>query len=483
MTRPEPDGTQKHAVQGGVEVGGQAAPGGVLRALLPRTLLARNIVLLIVLVMLSQACALGVLLHYVQRPRVERAAAVFATYVTTLDNLLAATPPSARATLTARLDARTQLPDDATEAQPTNLLRAYRIYQRDVFLDSLRAHLPADMPARWQSVGGQRLWIRMHAPADAPQTPYWIALPIPEDAQGNGLDAAILLSLGLGALAALTGYLIQRHLNQPLQQLTRAARRVSAGETPAPLPTDGPTEIATVSHAFNQMTQALQQAEATRALMLAGISHDIRTPLTKLRLAMAMAMPHGSDSSFVVAAESYLDQIETILQQFMDYAGSGEREAAEPGDLNALIERLAGDFAGLGHEFALSLAVLPALAYRPISMMRLLMNLMQNAIVYGGTGLAVRSWTTPEAVYVAVGDRGKGLSAQELEQLKAPFQRGSNARAHSGGTGLGLAIVERIARLHHGSLQFHAREGGGLEVWVVLPVVLAAGLPVVPPLA
>ncbi|MFM0395544.1 ATP-binding protein [Paraburkholderia phytofirmans] len=441
----------------------------LLQSLLPRTLLARNIALLIALVMLSQVCALGVLLHYVQRPRVERAAAVFATYVTTLDNLLAATPPNARRELTARLDARAQAPDEAAAEPPPNLMRAYRTYQRNVFLESLRAHLPADMPARWQTLGGQRLWIRMHAPADAPQTPYWIALPIPEDAQGNGLDAAILLSLGLGALAALTGYLIQRHLNRPLQELTRAARRVSAGETPAPLPTDGPTEIAAVSGAFNQMTQALQQAEATRALMLAGISHDIRTPLTKLRLSMAMAMPNGSDSSFVVAAESYLDQIETILQQFMDYAGSGEREQPEPGDLNALIERLAGDFAGLGHEFELSLATLPAVPYRPISMMRLLMNLMQNAIVYGGSGLAVRSWATRETVYVAVGDRGKGLSAQELEQLKAPFQRGRNARTHSGGTGLGLAIVERIARLHGGSLEFHAREGGGLEVWVVLP--------------
>jgi two-component system osmolarity sensor histidine kinase EnvZ len=103
-------------------------------------------------------------------------------------------------------------------------------------------------------------------------------------------------------------------------------------------------------------------------------------------------------------------------------------------------------------------------------MMRLLMNLMQNAIVYGGSGLAVRTWATADTVTVAVGDRGKGLSAQELEQLKGPFQRGRNARAHSGGTGLGLSIVERIARLHGGSLRFHPREGGGLEVWVVLPV-------------
>ncbi|NIF54028.1 ATP-binding protein [Burkholderia sp. Ax-1724] len=473
---------------------------------LPRTLLARNIALLIALVMLSQVCSIGVLLHYVQRPRVERAAAVFATYVTTLDSLLAATPPAARAVLSARLDAREQLPPEADAAPRPSLMRAYRNYQRGVFLDSLRKHLPADMPARWQTEGAQRLWIRMHAPvggaggsslADAaghvsghtsgdasshasdhvsgrmPAAPYWIALPIPEDAQGSGLEAAILLSLGLGVLAALAGYAIQLHLNEPLRELTRAARRVSAGETPAPLPTDGPSEIAAVGSAFNQMTRALQEAEATRALMLAGISHDIRTPLTKLRLSMAMAMPQGGDSSFVIAAESYLDQIETILQQFMDYAGSGEREEAQAGDLNALIERLAGDFAGLGHAFELSLGTLPAIVYRPIGMMRLLMNLMQNAIVYGGSGLAVRTWATRDALTVAVGDRGKGLSAAELEKLKAPFQRGRNARAHSGGTGLGLSIVERIARLHGGSLQFHAREGGGLEVWVVLPVARA----------
>ncbi|WOD15265.1 ATP-binding protein [Paraburkholderia kirstenboschensis] len=515
----------------------------LLQRALPRTLLARNIALLIALVVLSQVCSLGVLLHYVQRPRVERAAAVFATYVTTLDNLLQTTPRAARDALAARLDAHTRLPGNALAEPPAGLLRGYRNYQRKVFLASLREHLPADMEARWQTEGGQRLWIRMHAPADgsggaAPATgasaaaasagaasgaaapgpaaseagrsaapgpaasgadtsaapgpaasgadtsaapgpaasgadtsatPYWIALPIPEDAQGNGLDAAILLSLGLAALAALTGYAIQLHLNRPLQELTRAAQRLSDGDTPPPLPTSGPLEIAAVSSAFNQMTHALQQAEATRALMLAGISHDIRTPLTKLRLSMAMAMPESSDSSFVVAAESYLDQIETILQQFMDYAGSGEREPAEPGDLNVLIERLAGDFAGLGHEFELSLARLPLIPYRPVSMMRLLMNLMQNAIVYGGSGLAVRSWATDDAVYVAVGDRGKGLSAEELEQLKAPFQRGRNARAHSGGTGLGLAIVERIARLHGGRVEFHAREGGGLEVWVVVP--------------
>lgn len=437
------------------------------RLALPKTLLARNIALLIVLVMLSQVCSIAVLLHYVQKPRVERTAEVFANYVKILDSLFDAATDGTRAALVARLNGQLQPPSDTASSEPpAGGLHFYVAFQRAVFLDTLRRNLPADMLVRWQTEGGQHLWIEMHAHG----APYWLALPVPEDARGAGLDAAILLSLGLAALAALTGYLIQRHLNRPLQNLAHAARRVSAGEMPAPLPGDGPTEIAQVSSAFNQMTQALQQAEATRAVMLAGISHDIRTPLTKLRLAMAMAITDSGDDSFVIAAEAYLDQIETILQQFMDYAGSGERELPQPGDLNALINRLAADFAGLGHEFELSMGAVPMFAFRPITMMRLLMNLMQNAVVYGQAGFAVRTWVKDDTVYVAVGDRGKGLAPHELEALKQPFQRGRNARSQPGGTGLGLAIVERIARLHGGALQFHARDGGGLEVWVVLPL-------------
>lgn len=437
------------------------------RFVLPKTLLARNIALLIVLVMLSQVCSLAVLLHYVQKPRVERTAEVFANYVKILDSLFDSASDSTRDALVTRLNGQLQPPSGAASSEPpAGGLHFYVAFQRAIFLDTLRRNLPADMLVRWQSEGGQHLWIKMHAHG----APYWLALPIPEDARGAGVDAAILLSLGLAALAALTGYLIQRHLNRPLQNLAHAARRVSAGEMPPPLPNDGPSEIAEVSGAFNQMTQALQQAEATRAVMLAGISHDIRTPLTKLRLAMAMAITDSGDDSFVIAAEAYLDQIETILQQFMDYAGSGERELPQPGDLDALINRLAADFAGLGHEFELSLGTVPTFAFRPITMMRLLMNLMQNAVVYGQPGFAVRTWMKDATVYVAVGDRGKGLAPHELEALKQPFQRGRNARSQPGGTGLGLAIVERIARLHGGALQFHARDGGGLEVWVVMPL-------------
>ncbi|SOY69218.1 sensory histidine kinase in two-component regulatory system [Cupriavidus taiwanensis] len=438
--------------------------------LLPRSLLARNIALLVALVAVTQACSLSVLLHFVQRPRIERAAMVFSDYVKTLDAVLAAMPAQAGAAAAGRLGAQRQEPAHAAPAPAPDALHLMRTWQRDVFMQALQRRLP-DTPVRWQSGqsgqrNGEKLWIRLHVGG----TPQWIALPMSEDARAGGIGTALALSLALALLAALTGYLIQLHLNRPLQELAQAARRIRAGETPPALPTDGPTEIAQVSSAFNQMMQALQQAEQTRALMLAGVSHDIRTPLTKLRLAMAMAIPRGADDAFVASAEGYLDHIETILQQFMDYAGSGEKELPQPGDLNALVGQLVSDFAGLGHAFELSLAELPRVPYRPVSLMRLLMNLMQNAVVYGKSGFSVRTWRDAACAYVAVGDRGTGITPQALEQLKAPFSRGDNARGHAGGTGLGLAIVERIARLHGGSLQFRARDGGGLEAVVALPL-------------
>ncbi len=454
------------------------------RSLSPRSLLTRNIVLLVALVAFTQICSLTVLLHYVQRPRVERAATAFADYVQRIDRTLAPLRADEGRAAAARLGAVEALPSTLDDEPRRDLVHFYRMIQRRVFLDALRRHLPADMPVIWQTGRTQKLWIRVHVAG----APYWITLPLNEEAEVSGVTTALVLSIVLALAAALTGFAIQRHINRPLRELAQAAQQLSAGEEPAPLPTNGPTEIAQVSAAFNQMMAALRQAETTRALMLAGVSHDIRTPLTKLRLAIAMSPSggerrerdeggegnEGNDDSLAASAQRYLDQIDTILQQFMDYAGSGERETPQPGDLNALVSQLAADFAGLGHDFELSLGEVPVFAFRPIGTLRMLMNLMQNAVAYGRTGLAVRTWTERGMAWVAVGDRGQGLTAEALEQLKAPFSRGSNARTLSAGTGLGLAIVERIARLHGGSLQFRARDGGGLEALVNMPLLPAA---------
>ncbi|RDU97255.1 ATP-binding protein [Trinickia dinghuensis] len=436
------------------------------RALVPRSLLARNIALLVALVLLTQVCSLTVLIYYVQRPRVQRAAVVFAQYVLTLDRALATLPPGEGRAVVARLDAKTQPPADAVAAMQPSFVHFFRTYQRDVFAQTLRQNVPAETLVLWQPAHRQRLWIRIHVAG----SPYWISPAISTDVRDDPIIAAIALSMGLAVIAALTGYLIQLHINRPLRHLAQAARAVSAGAAPPALSLSGPTEVADVSRAFNEMTEALRHAEATRSLMLAGVSHDIRTPLTKLRLALALAIPPDKDRALAASAESYLERIDAIVQQFMDYAGSGEREPAQIGDLNGLLSQIAADFAGLGHEFELALGEVPPFRYRPTSVMRLLMNLMQNAVAYGRSGLAVRTWSADGRAYVAICDRGDGITADELERLKAPFARGTNASRQAAGTGLGLAIVERIARSHGGSISFQAREGGGLEACVALPL-------------
>lgn len=262
---------------------------------LPRSLLSRNIALLVALVALTQVCSFAALLHFVQRPRIERASIIFADYVKMLDGTLAAMPPAEGRVAAERLNAHREAPTASVDLPGVNPLHFFQTWQRDVFIAALRHHLPADMPVRWETSDEERLWIRVHAAGE----PVWVALPMTADARASGITTAIVLSIGLALLAALTGWLIQLHLNRPLDELAQAARRVSAGEAPAPLPTDGPTEIAQFGLAFNQMTAALQQAEATRALMLAGVSHDIRTPLTKLRLAIAMALPRGTNDKLV----------------------------------------------------------------------------------------------------------------------------------------------------------------------------------------
>ena len=132
------------------------------------------------------------------------------------------------------------------------------------------------------------------------------------------------------------------------------------------------------------------------------------------------------------------------------------------------MSNLAADFAGLGHVFELTLGELEPFAFRPISVMRVLMNLMQNAVLYGRVGLSVRTWTDDviHTAYVEIADRGKGVNDGDLNALKAPFKRGRSTGKHPGGTGLGLAIVERIAKLHGGELQLVQREGGGFAAIV-----------------
>ena len=301
---------------------------------------------------------------------------------------------------------------------------------------------------------------------------YWVMLP------RERVDRRFPLQwLGWGALVlllALAGaYLVMFRVTQPLKELARAAGDLGRGRRPAPLAVTGPGEIRSVTHAFNQMSRDLDRLDEDRALILAGISHDLRTPLTRLRLAAEMSV--DSDAREGIGAD--IDEMDKIIGQFLDFARDPEGEQQEPTDINAVVSHVADSLQRRGARIELNLADLPPLMLRPLALLRLVSNLLNNALHHGGSAAPVEVATRREGenIVIEVMDRGPGIPANDAERLKLPFTRIDAARTGASGAGLGLAIVDRIARSHGGRFDLVAREGGGLTARVRLPSVAANG--------
>ena len=278
------------------------------------------------------------------------------------------------------------------------------------------------------------------------------------------------------ALSVLGAILITRVINRPLARLSNAARELGEGRTPAPLPAVGPAEIRTVNESFNRMVTDLGKLEEDRAVLLAGISHDLRTPLTRLRLEIEMADLQPETRGAMVGD---LEQMDAIVRQFLDYARRAPQQPAERIDLSTLVEA-AVDRARIDAQAHASVNLLVAhdvtiTGYRT-ELDRALDNLLVNAVRYGrdpASGrldLTVSLSTDGQDVVLAVADRGPGVPAAQIDRLLRPFERGEEARSGSGGAGLGLPIVQRIARLHGGSLRLLANAPHGLRAELTLPL-------------
>ncbi|WP_213992629.1 ATP-binding protein [Sodalis sp. dw_96] len=420
----------------------------------PRSLLGRNCLLLILLVFITNISSITVFVFFVQKPRIDNIAQLIASQIITLDNVLAKVPSDQRAEFIQRVNGSAVLPEKTFSKLPST---PWRGYEGALFLKRLYSYLPANMHLSWQTLPERHLWVQVNVAGE----PYWITLPAIQAVPGIGIMSTLLLSFGLSLLALLLVYAIHLRINRPLTSLALAAQSVGAGKWPEPLSVDGPSEIAAVSKTFNNMIERLIEFEANRTTILAGISHDIRTPLTKLRLALAMQAIQGPNNE--EGFGRYFDDIDNILQQFIDFARGSADEPLCDGDITRLIKELAQDFAGLGQEFILNLAPVEKFDYRPVAMMRLLMNLMGNAVKYGQRELEIACWPQDNRVFIAVRDRGPAVSDAELEQIKSPFNRGKSQDRPQGGSGLGLAIAEQIAQQHQGTLTLRRRTGGGLE--------------------
>jgi len=286
---------------------------------------------------------------------------------------------------------------------------------------------------------------------------YWVMLPRERFEPAFGLEwlGGGLALLGLALAGA---WLIASTLSRPLGAIAAAAGEVGRGRVPAPLAETGPREVRTVSRAFNRMAGDLAAMERERAMVLAGISHDLRTPLSRLRLALEMS---GADRVTVDDMGADMEEIDKVIAQFLAFA-KGEDEPQARGDLDLLLAEIAEGYGRRERPVSLRRAGLAPFRFAPLAIRRAVSNLVDNALRYAGGEVEIAARRDGGRVIVEVLDRGPGIPAGEVERLKRPFTRMNEARSGPGGAGLGLAIVDRIARAHGGSLELAPREGGGL---------------------
>lgn len=271
--------------------------------------------------------------------------------------------------------------------------------------------------------------------------------------------------LGIPLLAAAIILTLVRQLNRPLRRLQNAANSYSkTGKAPYLETNHGPQEIREVNQAFNQMIYTLEQTERDRRIMLAGISHDLRTPLTRIRLSAEM-MP---DDDFLKEGLIYdVEDMDAILNQFISYMRDGSDEELQETDLNVLLQELIIQFKPLDIRF--NAQELPLIQARSLSLKRLIGNLINNSKRYGAEPIELSAAVLEDQIRICVADNGTGIPEDQIADLMQPFVRGNEARTVQG-SGLGLAIVKRIVDIHQGELTIQNREHGGLEAIITLPL-------------
>ncbi len=277
---------------------------------------------------------------------------------------------------------------------------------------------------------------------------FWVMLPRERFEPAFGLQ---WLGWGAALLAiALAGaWLIASMIARPLAALTRAAE---------PLAEAGPRELRGLEAAFNRMARDLEGMERERAMVLAGISHDLRTPLSRLRLALEMS---GAESGASDAMIADIDEIDAVIGQFLDFARGASEEKSE-NELDELLDELAGHYRRINRQVTFEPGHVPPFRFARMAVRRAVANLVDNALRYAGEPVEIRTSMSDKRIFVEVLDRGPGIPQGEAEHLKRPFTRLDNARGGASGAGLGLAIVDRVARSHRGALTLAPREGGGL---------------------
>jgi len=272
----------------------------------------------------------------------------------------------------------------------------------------------------------------------------------------------LLLLLVIGAM----GYWSSRRLSQPMRQLADAAERFGRGQPVEQLPETGPREVRESVRAFNQMQERLQRNLRDRSLMLAAVSHDLRTPITTLRL----RAEYIEDAEMRERTLATLAHMESIVSDTLAFARDESAEQqSRRFDLAALLQTLCDDYRDTGQDVRCELPDKLAIEGRPAALQRAISNLVENALRYAGSA-SLSITNDPKQVAIHVDDDGPGIPDDKLEEAFTPFFRLETSRnSETGGIGLGLAIARLLVHAHGGSLSLQNKPSGGLRATITLP--------------
>jgi two-component system, OmpR family, osmolarity sensor histidine kinase EnvZ len=406
------------------------------------SLLKQNIAVLAAAILSALLVSLMLIAGLVLRPQIERSAADTAQTIRSLELSFAQMEPFQQILFTDALRTH-DLPDLLVAETAPEDTDGQRSWFAGYFLRVLSEQYGIAAPDVLIDHEG-RVWVRMVAAGQ----PHWLSLrTLPATDPAIGLLLASVIAL----LAALSGGIaLQQWIARPLKRLEQAVSLMSSPSDAYDTAIRGPREIIAVSQALKDMSERLRTAEADRALMLAGVSHDLRTPLTKLRLSLAM-MKHGDDD-LVAGAERNVIRIESTLGQFLDFARGFEAEETRAVPLRSLLQQ-AIEILAEPVAIAVDAPADVLIQVKEAALLRALDNLLTNALRHGKPPIELSAQTTNGDLTIDVRDAGHSISPQEARELMRPFARGNAARAGEG-TGLGLAIVDQVAKAHHGTFEF-----------------------------
>ena len=445
---------------------------------IPRSLLWRTLIVLVAALVLSQAAAMWILDEYVTRPRAMAGMRQFVSHLKTVSAALETMDPAQHEAFIARVAEMEGIRitpvrgDMAVRPAPdVSLMRMFRERLRDTFGPNAEVYVRARRAGaeEFERRPPRIFYIRL----TAGQGQYWVAIPRGR-IDRDPATAVVAWSVASLAIAVLATFLIVWWLNRPLGELARAAGRLGRGGDPPPVAEAGPSEVRAVARAFNQMKEDLRKGERERATFLAGVSHDLRTPLARLRLGVEM-LEGKVEEAVQQGMVADLGDMGKIIDQFIDFTRGEAAESLSGVNLSELARACCERAARAGADVRCELADTPLMMLRPLAMQRAADNLIANAARHAGGEILVRTAVDERALTLSVLDRGPGIPADKLEDVKRPFARLDAARSGSSGAGLGLAIVNRIAALHNGRLELAPREGGGLEARLVLELAPAPG--------